>query len=249
MILLIDIGNTRIKWATLDENGVGTQSAIAHATLTREQLIEQVLQSAKPDRVLVSNVGGARMAALLEDALASHWQMTATFAESSASVAGVHNSYPEPRKLGVDRWLCMIAVHAMQERASCIVSVGTAMTIDALTADGAHMGGVIVPGPDLMISSLMRSTSDISSRAAEGSIETQLFADNTLGAVHQGAVNALAALVERAIDSMRLSLHVSPAVILTGGACHRIEPLIAAHCMVIPDLVLRGLAVLATGRV
>jgi type III pantothenate kinase len=242
--LLIDIGNTRIKWATLDENGIGTQSAIAYTTLTREQLINQVLQIARPDRVLVGNVGGARMTALLEDALAHRWGMSATFAESTAEACGVRNAYPEPRKLGVDRWLGVIAAHAIEARATCVVSVGTAMTIDAVTADGSHLGGVIVPGPDLMISSLMRGTSDILSRAADGSIATQLFADNTLGAVHQGAVNALAALIERAIDSLRLSLHVSPAVILTGGACHRVESLVAAPCIVIPDLVLRGLAVL-----
>ena len=244
MDLLIDIGNTRIKWATLDENGIGVQSAVAHAALTREQFIDQVLQIARPDRVLVSNVGGARMAELLTDALAHRWAMSATFAESTAEACGVRNAYPEPRKLGVDRWLGMIAVHAMEERATCVVGVGTAMTIDAITADGTHLGGVIVPGPDLMISSLMHGTSDILSRAADGSIATQLFADNTLGAVHQGAMNALAALVERAIDSIRLNLHVSPAVILTGGACQRVEPLIAAPCIVIPDLVLQGLAVL-----
>ena len=245
MDLLIDIGNTRIKWATLDESGIGVQSAVAHATLTRNQLIDQALQMDRPDRVMVGNVSGARVAALLEDALAQRWGVKATFVESTVEACGVRNAYPEPRKLGVDRWLGMIAVHAMEERATCVVGVGTAMTIDAVTADGTHLGGVIVPGPDLMISSLMRGTSDILSRAAEGSIATQLFADNTLGAVHQGAVNALAALVERAIDAMRLRLHVSPAVILTGGAGHRLEALVAAPCVVIPDLVLRGLAVLA----
>ena len=244
MDLLIDIGNTRIKWASLDEESIGIQSAVAHAALTRDQLIEQVLQNERPECVLVSNVGGARMAELLTDALAHRWGMSPTFVESSAEACGVRNSYPEPRKLGVDRWLGMIAVHALEERATCVVGVGTAMTIDAVTADGMHLGGVIVPGPDLMISSLMRGTSDILSRAADGSIATQLFADNTLGAVHQGAVNALAALVERAIDAIRLNLHVSPAVILTGGACERVEPLIAAPCIVIPDLVLQGLAVL-----
>jgi len=249
--LLIDIGNTRIKWATLDASGhggQGEQSAAAHADWTRDRFIENVLQSAQPDRVLVSNVGGARIASLLQESIQQRWGMSATFVESSASACGVVNSYPEPRKLGVDRWLCMIAAHAIEARATCIVSVGTAMTIDALNADGRHLGGVIVPGPDLMVASLMRGTSDIQTNAEAGSIVPGLFASNTLGAVHQGAVNALAALVERAIESMRLNLHVAPAVILTGGACQRLEPLIAAPFVVIPDLVLRGLAVLAASE-
>ena len=246
MDLLIDIGNTRIKWSTLDANGMSGQSAAAHADWTRDRFIEQVLQMARPDRVLVSNVGGVRMASLLSEALDQRWKITATFVESSAAACGVVNSYPDPRKLGVDRWLCLIAAHAMQPRATCIVSAGTAMTIDALTADGVHLGGVIVPGPDLMVSSLFRGTSDLQSKSAQGSIASGLFANNTLGAIHQGALNALAALVERAIESMRLNLQVAPTVILTGGACQRLEPLIAASSVVIPDLVLRGLAVMAT---
>jgi type III pantothenate kinase len=243
--LLIDIGNTRIKWATLDASGLGEQHAAAYTSWTREQFIEQVLQGARPGRVLVSNVGGARMASLVKDALEHRWSMTATFAETSAAACGVVNSYPDPSKLGVDRWLCLIAAHAMETRASCIVSVGTAMTIDALEANGVHLGGIIVPGPDLMISSLMKGTSDIQTKAAEGSIAAGFFANNTLGAVHQGAVNALAALTERAIESMRLNLHAEPAVILTGGACHRLGPLLASPYVVVPDLVLRGLAMLA----
>jgi len=243
--LLVDIGNTRIKWATLDDSGLGEQHAAAHTGWAREHFMDQVLRGARPDRVLVSNVGGLRMVSLVQDALEYRWSMKATFAETSAAACGVVNSYPEPSKLGVDRWLCLIAAHAMETRASCIVSVGTAMTIDALDANGVHLGGVIVPGPDLMISSLMKGTSDIQTKAAEGSIAAGLFANNTLGAVHQGAVNALAALTERAIESMRLNLRAEPAVILTGGACRRLEPLLASAYVEVPDLVLRGLAMLA----
>jgi type III pantothenate kinase len=244
--LLIDIGNTRIKWATRDALGLSEQSAAVHATWTSGQLSDALLQSdSQPARVLVGNVGGARMASLVQEALAHRWGMSATFVESTAQCCGVRNAYSDPKKLGVDRWLSVIAAHAMEPRASCVVSVGTAMTIDGVTAEGEHLGGVIVPGPELMVSSLMRNTSEITPRAAEGSVAAQLFADNTLGAVHQGAVHALAALIERAIDSMRLSLHVSPAVLLTGGASYKLESLVAAPCIVVPDLVLRGLAVLA----
>lgn len=246
MDLLIDIGNTRIKWATLDEHGLSSQQAATHATWSRQQASDTILQfDPPPHHVLVANVAGERMSSLLREALQRRWGLSATFIESSAAACGVRNRYSDPQKLGVDRWLGIIAAHAMESRAACVVNVGTAMTVDGVSAEGVHLGGVIVPGVELMVASLMRNTSEIPSRAQEGSVGEQLFADNTLGAVHQGALNALAALIERAIDAMRLRLHVLPAVLLTGGGSQRLASLVAAPCVIVPDLILRGLAVFA----
>ncbi len=245
MDLLIDIGNTRIKWAHLDESGLSEQSAAPHTDWTSRQLSERMLNfDETPVRVLVSNVSGPRMAGLLSEALRQRWQIDAIFAASSPQACGVRNGYSDYRKLGVDRWLGMIAAHAMESRSACVVSVGTAMTIDGVTAAGDHLGGVIVPGPDLMCSSLMRNTSDIQKHSQDGLIDGELFASNTLGAVRQGAVHALAALIERAIDSMRQKLQEPPVVLLTGGAAMDVRPFIAAPCTVVPDLVIRGLATL-----
>jgi type III pantothenate kinase len=133
----------------------------------------------------------------------------------------------------------------MQQAFTCIVSVGTAATIDALMANGRHLGGLIVPGPDLMISSLMRNTSDIAAFAADGDSNEHFLADNTLGAVQQGAVHALAALVERTIERLREHYQNEPVLLLTGGACERIEPLLRVPFTRVPDLVLRGLAAIA----
>ncbi len=247
MDLLIDIGNTRIKWATLTPRGLGPQSAAAHAGWSPQQLSDDVLRSdIAPARVLVSNVGGARMADLLQEALQARWRLSPVFIATAPQACGVRNGYADHRKLGVDRWMGVIAAHAMEARAACVVSVGTATTIDGVTADGTHLGGVIAPGPDLMVSSLMRNTSDIMRHARQGEVANELFADNTLGAVSQGARYATAALIERAIESMRLKLHVAPALLITGGAAAGLEQLIGTPCMVVPDLVLRGLAVIAS---
>jgi type III pantothenate kinase len=247
MFLLIDIGNTRFKWAWLDAGVLGPQSAMPHASWTRDDLLTAVLKSGpRPERVLVSNVGGARIGDLVRECIASTWGLEAELIRSTAHAAGVRNAYPEPAKLGVDRWLAVIAAHAMERRAACVVSVGTAMTIDSVDAAGWHLGGVIVPGPDLMVSSLFRNTSDIARRAEQGSTRDGLFADNTLGAVQQGAVHALAALIERAVKITELAVQGTPAVLLTGGASERVEGALGCSFKPIPDLVLRGLAVLAT---
>jgi type III pantothenate kinase len=119
------------------------------------------------------------------------------------------------------------------------------MTIDGVAESGRHLGGLIVPGPDLMITSLMRNTSDIAVRAETGQTTDALFADNTRGAVHQGAVHALAALVDRAMHTLEQSCGKRPALVVTGGAADRIQHVVAGPLQQVPDLVLRGLAVLA----
>jgi type III pantothenate kinase len=244
--LLIDIGNTRIKWARLVGNDLAEQSAAVHAEWTREDFIQHVLNSGpRAERVLIANVGGQRMGELARAALAHAWQIEPQFVHSLAQQAGIRNAYPEPAKLGVDRWLAMLGARALEPRPLCVVSVGTAMTIDGLDGAGRHLGGVIVPGPQLMVTSLLRNTSDIAQRAIGGRAGDALFADNTLGAIQQGAVQALAALVERALETMRRELGESPVLLLTGGASGRIRPAIQAPGREIADLVLRGLAVVA----
>jgi type III pantothenate kinase len=250
MDLLIDIGNTRIKWATLTPQGLSSQAAAAHAGWNQQQLIDTVLQATSaPSRVFVSNVGGLHMADLLQAAVQERWQLAPRFVATAPQAYGVSNGYADHRKLGVDRWLGIIAAHAMQPRAACIVSVGTAMTIDGVTAEGKHLGGVIVPGPDLMVSSLMRNTSDIMRHAEQGEVANRLFADNTLGAVSQGAKHAAAALIERAIDAMRVPLQTTPILLLTGGAATGLEQLIETPCVAVPDLVLRGLSVIVNAEI
>ena len=244
--LLIDVGNTRIKWARLESGVLQPQSAAPHADWSAHTLVETVLQrGARTDRVLVSNVSGPRMGEVVRTGVAQTWQIEPEFVTSTAMAGGITNAYPQPAKLGVDRWLAMIGAHALERGAVCIVSVGTAMTIDGIDAKGRHLGGVIVPGPDLMVSSLLTSTSDIAQRAQQGSTNDNVFADNTLGAIRQGAEHALGALVERAVGVMRGTLNEMPTLLVTGGASDRVEKAIRSSYRAVPNLVLQGLAVLA----
>lgn len=249
MILLLDIGNTRIKWAMLDARGLGTQSAEPHADWNAQHLTDVILKHVdRPERVLISNVGGAKIGDLVRHTIAQRWNVAAEFIHSTAEACGVRNAYPEPENLGVDRWLAVIAAHALHRGLTCIVSVGTAMTIDGVDASGQHLGGVIVPGPELMVTSLLRNTSEIARRAEQGSMTEAVFADNTLGAIRQGAAHALAALVERSVESMRATTGEMPTLLLAGGASSSIGKLIHLPFESRPDLVLQGLAVYATWR-
>lgn len=247
MRLLLDIGNTRIKWAVQTATGLEAQQAIAHATLSAAQLGTQVFAPCgQVSQLLVSNVAGAAMAEQVRQAARDCWQLEPEFvtATPSTPVAGrvLHNAYAEPAKLGVDRWLAMIGAYAMESTAALVVSIGTAMTLDALTAQARHVGGMIVPGPDLMMNSLMRNTSDIATRAHQGKHGDDFFADNTLGCVYQGALHATTALIEAAYARLRAA-EGEARLLLTGGAAAQVQGQLTMPVQVVPDLVLRGLAV------
>lgn len=246
MMLLIDVGNTRIKWAIHADGVLGPQHAQAHAGWSLENVRGQIFASvARPDRVIVSNVGGPRLASLLVEAATQVWGLQPTFVQATAAAAGIRSAYAEPGKLGVDRWLGMIAAHDMVPAAVCVVSIGTAMTIDGLDANGAHLGGLITPGPQLMVRSLLGGTSDIAARAGAVQPTDALFATDTGTAIHNGARHALAALIVHASQRIAEQVNDQPTLVLTGGASALIETLVTLDHKTIPDLVLRGLAVLA----
>jgi type III pantothenate kinase len=247
MKLLVDIGNTRIKSALLSGDELLQHHAIEHAGLSSEQLQSQVLQRyGAVESVWIANVAGVEVVDRIRQAVQRLWQLDATIVTATAIHGQVRSAYPQPEKLGVDRWLCLLATHAMHTTAqvNLIVSVGTAMTLDVLSADGQHRGGLIVPGPDLMVSSLLKDTSDIAAFAASGEVTDAFFADNTVGAIHQGAAHACAALIEAAYR--KLAINESLKVIISGGAAWRVMPVLGIPVLEFSDLVLRGLAVMAT---
>jgi type III pantothenate kinase len=246
MMLLIDVGNTRIKWAIHDAGRLGPQLAEAHAGWSVSDVHRHMTgQAGVPERLVVSNVGGPRVAALLTEA-AQTWGIRPIFVQAGAEAAGVRNAYAEPAKLGVDRWLALIASHAMVAGAACVASIGTAMTIDGIDAHGQHLGGLITPGPQMMVKSLLHGTSDIAARSGTPQSSATVLANDTATAVHNGARHALAALIVRAADWVRLQVDQPPAVILTGGASPQVADLLPWGCQCVPDLVLRGLALIAS---
>jgi len=244
-MLLIDIGNTRIKWATLDGDVLSKQWASPRTDWTEDGARRIVQTLPRPTRVAISNVGGPEIGAVVSTAVKAIWGIEPRFVQTTAVAAGVRCGYTQPEKLGVDRWLSVIAAHHLFRSHACIVSVGTAMTVDGITRDGQHLGGAIVPGPDMMIGSLMSRTSDIAAHAVGGKQSSALFADNTLAAVYQGAAHALAALIERAVHDMQTMVGERPILVLTGGACERVASELRMRFKVIPELVLQGLAVVS----
>ncbi len=252
-ILLVDIGNTRIKWAVLTAGRIGRQRALAHGGIrSAPQIMARMLRALQSRRpriigVRVASVAGARLDRELTRCSRELLGLTPRFVHSERRAGGVVNGYREVWRLGVDRWVAMIGARQIAPgRALCIVDVGTALTLDLVDAKGQHHGGAIVPGPALMIDALLRDTGGIRRRAiAPKRTARGLFARDTRAGLSAGARFAVAALIDRAKLEARASLGRMPLLLLTGGAASSLRGTLRSPHRIVPDLVLRGLGVLA----
>jgi len=284
-LLLIDIGNTRVKWARLVDGQMGKQQAAANAgwsptnyarrvigrgwnrpapstrgiaTTQRSRSVAKAgtvppsagsfdIGTTPADRIIVSSVAGDEVNRALIAAAHKAGAPTPEFVTSERAAAGLTTDYIDPWRLGVDRFVAAIgAFHLASGQPVCVVNIGTAMTIDLVDGSGRHRGGAIVPGPALMVSSLLTQTNGIRIRAKGGPDGTNgMFAKTTRNAIQEGARYAAAGVIDRAIEESRLLLGNRPLVLLTGGGSSDIKPLIRSTCVSLPDLVLHGLAVWA----
>jgi type III pantothenate kinase len=225
-MLVVDVGNTRVKWATWHDGRLTPQRAAEHAHWTVDDWERQLFDAGPVERVAATCVAGAESRRALVEAAARRGVDDVCFVISTAEACGVRNAYPDPRLLGVDRWAAVIgAWHLLQRRACCVVDVGTAATIDAVRADGTHLGGFIVPGPHMMGRSLHAGTRDLAAHTADSTVNDRaLFADNTRDAIERGCRVTLAALVDRAHAELARIARTTPTVVVTGGAAEEVLP-------------------------
>lgn len=244
MLLLVDAGNTRVKWALVREDAAlgawHAQGAALHADLD----VGGAAWSAEThiSRAIVSNVAGpevrARLAALLGP-IDTEW-----FA-SSAARAGLANGYRVPERLGCDRFAAAIGAHALLPGQALVVATcGTATTVDAVSADGRFVGGMILPGLALMAGALARNTAQLPQVLAGDTLGAAppLFADNTNDAIVSGCLSAQAGAIERALASHGAAEGVQQAAcIVSGGAAPYIAPALKIPCRMVDNIVLVGL--------
>ncbi|MCP5339768.1 MAG: type III pantothenate kinase [Sinobacteraceae bacterium] len=251
MRLLIDVGNTRLKWARLHGSRLGPMHAAVHAGWSSDDYRRALAPALRDvEAVEVVSVAGARVDRALTRASRVLCRAAPRFVSSTRRAAGVSNGYREVWRLGADRWVAAIGgwhLPARRGRSVCVVDIGTATTIDLVDEQGRHRGGTIVPGPALMVSSLLQGTRGIKRRAV-GAAATNVppvpFARSTRAALEAGAYHAVAALIDRAVDAARQLTGRRPLLLLTGGAAPAIARHVRRPHVVVPDLVLRGLVAL-----
>ena len=258
-LLLIDAGNTRVKWAVWttstrawSQYGAAETRAVAGGSGAAPGLAPMF---ASVGEVVVSNVAGAEVETAL---LSMAGSVPMRMARSTASCSGVQNQYDHPAQLGTDRFAAMIGANAIIDltgRAKLVVVAGTAVTIDALTADGVFLGGAILPGPDMMRRALHRETSQLP--LSEANATLAVFARSTNEGIAAGLSDAVAGAVM--VAAQRLARQSTPqddvCLVVSGGAAAWLvaalascAPSLAATLTMREHLVLDGLRLIAATR-
>lgn len=237
MLLLVDAGNTRVKWA-LAEDAAAPGDWIAHGAVLHAELerLPAAWLGHGVTRAIVSNVAGAAMRAELETLLPV--AQPAWFV-SVPELAGLRNGYRNPGQLGSDRFAAALGARTLAPgRALVVATCGTATTVDAVSADGEFLGGMILPGLGLMLGALARGTAQLPHAVAPQSAGAApaTFADNTLDAILSGCLSAQAGAIERACAA-----HGAALCIVSGGAGGHIAPLLSVPCRLLDNIVLAGL--------
>ena len=244
MKLLIDIGNSRLKWACLRDNRLESPAVIDY----RKQGLAAALTGdlpggAEPSQVFIANVAGREIGEQLAAVIQQRWNISPHFARVEAECAGVINAYSDITQLGIDRWLAVIAAWARYRAPACIVSCGTAVTVDAIAGSGRHLGGFIIPGLHMMQSALARDTSGI--KAEPGENFTLEFGVSTAECINNGAVRAIVSLLDNVAAEMSVQYGPTLARVISGGYAGQVNMLLTDKFEHDPHLVLRGLAVVA----
>ena len=239
-LLALDVGNTRLKWALFVGGAMRDHGALILEEISTLNATQWKALPA-PDRIIVSNVAGDAVRHRVEDQL-SRWDVEPEWIVSQAAECGVVNGYEHPSRLGVDRWVALIgARHRILARGAprpiLVVMVGTAVTVDALDAEGRFLGGLILPGFGLMLRALEMGTAGLKAPTGE-SVD---FPTNTSDALMSGGADAIAGAVERMHRKLLKRCGQEPALLMSGGAAVKLASISDLRFETIETLIFEGL--------
>lgn len=247
MLLVIDSGNTRTKWALVDSAGkMQAVEACMNADLSTSTLPQAAQKASK---VLIANVAGEIVAQKITQLLAP---LNAHFLVAKYQAGSVINQYKQVEKLGADRWAALIAAWELNQQATLVVSAGTAITIDCLIKSeqedtGIFLGGTIMPGLRLMHAALTHNTAQLN--VEEGSYST--FPTNTQNAIQTGCLNAAIGAILMLLQQLQKNSDLLPKIIISGGDASTIADALMPYLkvnenqlMIVENLVLQGLVIL-----
>lgn len=231
-MLLLDVGNTRLKWRLLNNGAIVQEGSLALADINSDLWAKM----SSPGRILGSCVAAQTVQDQLNGLCEQHWKLAPEWFKVEASCAGLTNGY-DVQKLGPDRWAAVIAAFHRVKGAVIVVSAGTAITVDAVTAQGHYLGGLILPGLHLMRQALAEKTARLP--LADGAFRD--FPTQTDDAIYSGAIDAACGAIERL--ARRLG-SIAPCV-LSGGDASVLASQLPLEVISVDNLVLDGLQVIA----
>lgn len=215
MILELDLGNTRAKWRILNSSADIIARGVDDISVWLDGDFPTIW-SADIRRVRIASVLSLETETRLVSKIRSALSLIPEVARSSLHCVGVTNAYAAPERLGVDRWLALIAAYKKTESAVMVVDVGTALKVDVADEAGRHLGGYIIPGAVLMECALFEGTDRV--RFESGArLESVAFGADTRSCVQGGITAALMGAVLVAVEQCRSLMGVAPLICVTGG--------------------------------
>jgi type III pantothenate kinase len=250
--LAVDVGNTRLKWALYDEPRCDA-TMLAHGAEFLEN-IDKLAEHAwshieAPTRMLGCAVAADAIKRRVEEQMEELWPIPAHWVVANAAEAGIVNGYDHPTRLGADRWVAMIGARrrmlaAGPARPMVVVMIGTAVTVEAIDASGAFLGGFILPGHGIMLRALESGTAGL--HVPTGDVRE--FPTNTSDALTSGGTFAIAGAIERMVEHVRRHCGAEPVRYMTGGAGWKMVPAMSMPFELVESLIFDGLLVIAEER-
>jgi type III pantothenate kinase len=250
--LALDVGNTRLKWS-LYEAPRADAPLLAHGV----QFLENIESLAEgdwrrlpaPQWILGCTVAGDAVKRRVQEQL-EVWDVHPRWVVPSTAEAGVTNGYDHPSRLGADRWVAVIGARQRLlargdgHKPCVVVMVGTAVTVEAIGADGTFLGGIILPGHGIMLRALESGTAGL--HVPTGNVCN--FPTNTSDALTSGGTFAIAGAVHRMVDNLRQHTGQEPVCIMTGGAGWKMAPSMTVPFELVDGLIFDGLLAIAAHR-
>lgn len=231
-VLLLDLGNSRIKWRLGELNGVALNAA---------ELWQQCAPLAPAQKIVGCAVASPELQNQIGELFAQRWQASTTWLKVSRTALGIQNHYLNLHEQGCDRWAAILgASHAFPRQNLLVISAGTALVIDSLTHDGNFLGGTIAPGLGLMKAALHQATARLP--YAQGQLHD--FPQTTIDAIETGCLRAILGAIELAKLKLEQKNAGKVNILLFGGDAATLQALLNGKAIAVDNLVLDGLAAL-----
>jgi type III pantothenate kinase len=240
-MLCIDVGNTRIKWCVWQGNQMQHKAVVEYESTQLIDLLEQSFSRLEPQDVVVSCVASLQVNEIIALWFSRAWQRQVYFVGSKKQQLGVINSYKNEQQMGVDRWVAMLAAFHRHQSAVFVIDCGTAITLDLVDDAGAHLGGLILPGLNMMRQSLYQGANGIQSQQGN----EVLFASNTQDAVSGGCFHLLISGLKGLYQQYRKQIKGRMVCVITGGDGEKVAKHMECDCQFEADLILYGLRLIA----
>lgn len=240
--LCIDIGNTRLKWGeyVLSESGFSVTGVIPYQQNNVSLDLDSYFSKLNPQPVWFASVASNKLSEYIIKWVKTNWSMPVRDIGNEMFRFEHLNNYKITSGFGVDRWLALVSAQYRYKHGFCIVDAGTAVTIDVVDMDGVHIGGMIMPGRQLMILSLIEGAEGIGNIKGSSS----RLADNTSDAVYSGVLSCFVGGVERALNAIAKD-NVNMRFILTGGDADFLAGYINRDVILEKKLVIEGVGLVA----